>query len=72
MNAEPSARVLHTGDAVLTAGVPTATVSTSVRHLIVDDPTIAQMMRAVELSGTLDFWQDPREDIYTLDDGDPA
>lgn len=72
MSVEQTARVIHTGDAVLAAGAPTATVSTAVRHFVVDDPTIAQMMRAVELSGTLEFWRDPREDIYTLEDGDPV
>ena len=35
------------------------------------DPSLEQMMRIVEVSGTLDFWDDPREDIYSLDDGEP-
>ncbi len=33
-------------------------------------PTIDQRMKIVEQSGVLDFWDDPREDIYTLDDGE--
>lgn len=36
------------------------------------DPTSDQLMRIVEASGSLDFWDDPREDIYTLEDGDPV
>jgi len=35
------------------------------------DPTTEQLMRTVEASGTLDFWDDPREDIYTVEDGEP-
>jgi len=36
------------------------------------DPTSEQMMRLVETSGVLDFWDDPDEDIYTREDGEPA
>lgn len=35
------------------------------------DPTPEQFMRTVEIAGTLDFWDDPGEDLYTLDDGQP-
>ncbi len=35
------------------------------------DPTPEQMMRAVEASGVLDFWNDPQEDIYSSEDGQP-
>lgn len=35
------------------------------------DPTTEQAMRLVEFSGSLDFWDRPEEDIYTLDDGRP-
>ena len=35
------------------------------------DPTIEQSMRLVELSGTLDFWDRPEEDVYSLADGRP-
>lgn len=34
------------------------------------DPTPDQIMRAIELSGVLDFWLEAEEDIYTLDDGE--
>ncbi len=36
------------------------------------DPTAEQRMRLIELSGALGFWDDPREDIYTLEDGEPV
>ncbi len=35
------------------------------------EPTPRQWMRLVEMSGTLDFWNDPDEDIYTPEDGQP-
>ena len=35
------------------------------------DPTPIQVLRAVEVSGTLDFWDDPAEDVYTSEDGEP-
>jgi len=36
------------------------------------DPTAGQIMRIVEVSGTLDFWDAEEEDIYTPDDGQPV
>jgi len=33
------------------------------------DPSSEQRMRAIELSGSLEFWNRPEEDVYTLDDG---
>jgi len=36
------------------------------------DPTSDQMMRAAEISGALDFWDRPDEDVYSPDDGEPA
>ena len=36
------------------------------------DPTPEQRMRIVEVSGTLDFWDRPEEDVYTLADGEPV
>lgn len=36
------------------------------------DPTQLQRMRLIETSGVLDFWDRPEEEIYTLEDGDPA
>jgi hypothetical protein len=37
---------------------------------IPDDPTSDQLMRAVEVSGVLDFWDREEENIYTLEDGE--
>ncbi len=34
------------------------------------DLTTVEMMSAIEASGTLDFWNDPIEDIYSEQDGD--
>lgn len=34
------------------------------------DVTADDAMRLVQESGTLDFWNEPGEDIYTLDDGE--
>ena len=36
------------------------------------DPTSDQRMRIVEVSGTLDFWDRPEEDIYSPEDGEPV
>ena len=36
------------------------------------DPTLEQRMRIVEVSGILDFWDRPEEDIYSLKDGEPV
>jgi hypothetical protein len=33
------------------------------------DPSPDQFLRLAETSGTLDFWNEPDEDIYGLDDG---
>ncbi len=46
-------------------------------HSDVDgDPALASgdmyRMRIVEVSGTLDFWDRPEEDIYSLEDGEPV
>jgi hypothetical protein len=41
------------------------------RWSVPDDATTAQYMRVVEMSGVLDFWDEPDEDVYTLDDGEP-
>lgn len=34
------------------------------------DLTTFEIMKAIEASGTLDFWNDPEEDIYDEQDGD--
>jgi len=36
------------------------------------DATEEQRLRLMEISGTHDFWSQPGEDIYTLDDGEPV
>jgi hypothetical protein len=33
------------------------------------DLTTIEIMNAIEASGTLDFWNDPEEDIYSEQDG---
>lgn len=33
------------------------------------DPSREQCMKIVEASGTLDFWHDPEENVYTDNDG---
>ncbi len=35
------------------------------------DPTAQQHMRIIEASGILDFWDDPGEDIYSPENGEP-
>ena len=34
------------------------------------DATTIDRINLVEVSGTLDFWNDPEEDLYTESDGD--
>jgi hypothetical protein len=36
------------------------------------DPAPEQFLRLAETSGTLDFWDEPEEDIYGPDDGTPV
>lgn len=36
-----------------------------------DDLQTADMMRLAEAGGAFDFWLDPGEDIYTINDGEP-
>lgn len=36
------------------------------------DPTPAQRHRLIELCGALDFWDDPAEDVYGPEDGEPV
>lgn len=35
-----------------------------------EDASTIDQMNAIEVSGTLDFWNDPGEDLYTENDGD--
>lgn len=37
-----------------------------------DEVSALQRIKIVEASGTLDFWDDPKEDVYTHDDGHPV
>jgi hypothetical protein len=39
--------------------------------LVPPDPTAEQNLRIIESSGAFDFWNDPQEDIYSLNDGQP-
>lgn len=41
------------------------TDSVAVQIEVVDEPTTQQMLKAVELSGSLDFWLDDEEDVYS-------
>jgi len=34
------------------------------------EPTTEQCLRAIEVSGTVDFWDRPEEDLYTDSDGE--
>lgn len=36
-----------------------------------DEPTREQWMRLAETSPSLDFWNNPEEDLYTETDGEP-
>jgi len=67
-----TAEILHLTPRTITEDEPETIV---LRHLIsIDvpsDPTPDQMMRAVETSGALDFWENPAEDIYSPEDGQP-
>ena len=35
------------------------------------DVSTMETFRAAQRAGLFDFWDDPREDIYSLEDGDP-
>jgi len=37
----------------------------------IEDPTSEQVLKLLESSGTLSFWNEPEEDVYTHDDGEP-
>jgi hypothetical protein len=57
-------------------GHETVTSSTAqqfeVSNALPADPTTEQALRIVEVSGALDFWLNPAEDVYHGDDGTPA
>jgi hypothetical protein len=48
------------------------TSSSSYERRVHDEPTVNERHRMLENGGSLDFWNDPAEDIYTMDDGEPA
>jgi len=50
----------------------TQTKCDSVCATYFEDITTDEVMRAIEASGTLDFWNDPEEDVYSEEDGDPV
>ena len=65
----PPTELIDTGQRVLpdethTIGAPMPIVDNS-------DPNLGQRMKLMELSGVLDFWDDPEEDIYSPEDGSP-
>ncbi len=39
---------------------------------VYDEPTADERHRLLDDGGALDFWNDPAEDIYSMDDGEPA
>jgi len=60
-------------DQVLSGDVSNTTVAQSKLLTFVnrpEDPTVTQMMLLTEMSGTLDFWNHPDEDIYGPEDGE--
>ena len=36
------------------------------------DPTAEQYLKLIEISGALDFWERPEEDVYSAEDGEPV
>ena len=50
----------------------TSSVAVGEQWIVPAEPTGKQRMRIVEVSGTLAFWDRPEEDVYSLNDGEPA
>lgn len=61
------ARVIIENEPETTAEIPAVHVPN-----VPSDPTSEQQMRLIEISGTLDFWDRPEEDIYSLENGKPV
>jgi len=40
--------------------------------MVYEDPTTEETMQLTDVSGVMNFWDDPAEDIYSMDDGDPV
>ncbi len=58
---------------VIMKGVNTITVRDSIESIFPENPkdaTRMQTLKLMEQSGSLDFWQEEGEDIYTCEDGD--
>lgn len=60
-------RVVDENEPVTSALAPAA-----VYRAVIPDPTPEQYLRALETSGTVDFWNRPEEDLYTSSDGEPV
>ena len=67
-----TAEILHLKPQIIAEDEPeTIVLNRLITVSAPSDPTPNQMMRIVETSGTLDFWEDPAEDIYSSEDGQP-
>lgn len=61
-----------TATTVIASELNTITVRDSIVTVFPEcpaDATPAQTLRLIEQSGTLDFWNDEGEDVYTREDG---
>jgi hypothetical protein len=58
-------------DLVVDASRLTTEPGTRTVYILADDPTSEERHKLLETSGTLDFWNDPAEDVYSEDDGEP-
>jgi len=63
--------IIFQGSATLTEEeLQTQTMYVRVYANYPEDVTTDDVMHAIEASGTLDFWNDPAEDVYSEQDGD--
>lgn len=68
-----TAEVLEIGARDIAEHEPTTTAVNRPIHVAPPaDPTAEQIMRIVEASGALDFWDRDEEDVYSPEDGEPA
>ena len=42
------------------------------KEAIEDDLPVDELLRVAQAGGAFDFWNDPEEDIYTMEDGKPV
>lgn len=61
---------LRTGASEIDLG-ETEIVPSHIESVRPADPSNEQFLRAIEVSGSFDFWDDPGEDIYSIHDGEP-